>query len=196
MKDEDHQMPHHPTTQVLLDLFAVAGQSNYGKESITQLEHGLQSATLAEAQHGSAALITAALLHDVGHLLHQLPEDAPEQGIDDLHEDLGATWLNQHFGPAVVDPVRLHVAAKRYLCTVEPAYQQSLSGPSLQSFRLQGGPMSSEELAQFESEPHFHDAVRLRRWDDGAKIIGLETPSLEHFAGYIDAVCEGTDSHV
>ena len=84
----------------------------------------------------------AALLHDVGHLLHDLPDDAPDDGIDDVHEQLGDHWLKKFFVPAVCDPVRLHVDAKRYLCAVEPDYLATLSPPSLHSLRLQGGPFT------------------------------------------------------
>jgi predicted HD phosphohydrolase len=146
----------------------------------------LQSAHLAEQAGADSELIAAALLHDVGHLLHDLPEDAPDQGVDDRHEVLGERWLEQHFGGGVVEPVRLHVDAKRYLCTVEPEYRAKLSGPSLQSFLLQGAEMSGEEVRAFESREHFERAVRLRRWDDLAKDPQAMTPGIEHFASHLD----------
>src|SRR5262249_53382602 len=152
-------------------------------------------ATFAEREGATPALITAALIHDVGHLLHELPEDAPDQGIDDRHETLAAAWLAQRFRPAVVAPVAMHVSAKRYLCAVESSYFGQLSQPSVQSLVLQGGPMTAEEVSRFESRPHFQDAVRLRRWDDAAKIVNMVTPNLEHFARYIDqAVEEGLEA--
>jgi phosphonate degradation associated HDIG domain protein len=178
-------MPH-PTTRAVLDLFRVRGTSQYGREAVTQLEHALQAAMFAERDEANAPLIAAALLHDVGHLVHSLPDDAPEQGIDDHHETAAANWLAKRFGPEVVEPVRMHVAAKRYLCTVEPAYRELLSGPSLVSLELQGGLLNETERAAFEASPYCAAAVRLRRWDDAAKVIGLATPPLEHFADYVD----------
>ncbi|MBX9788014.1 MAG: HD domain-containing protein [Pirellulales bacterium] len=176
----------HPTTLAVLELFRRRGNSQYGREAVTQLEHALQAAMFAERDGADASLITAALLHDVGHLLHALPNDAPEQGIDDHHETAAAIWLNKRFGPDVVEPVRLHVAAKRYLCTVEPEYREVLSGPSLVSLELQGGLLSDGEREEFESSVSCAAAVLLRRWDDAAKVVGLATPPLEHFAQYVD----------
>ncbi|MGD9644406.1 MAG: phosphonate degradation HD-domain oxygenase [Pirellulales bacterium] len=176
----------HPTTREALELFHQRGNSQYGREAVTQLQHALQAAMFAERDGADAPLITAALLHDVGHLLHELPDDAPNQGVDDHHETAAGNWLARRFGPEVVEPVRMHVAAKRYLCTVEPAYFDVLSGPSIVSLQLQGGVLSDDERSAFESSPHGAAAVRLRRWDDAAKVVGLPTPSLEHFASYID----------
>jgi 2-aminoethylphosphonate-pyruvate transaminase len=166
-------------------LFETYGGSLYGGEAVTQLEHALQTAMLAESEGADAALIVAALLHDVGHLLHDLPDDAPDAGVDDVHEELAYHWLRGHFGPAVTEPVRLHVDAKRYLCAVEPAYWASLSPVSQQSLELQGGTFTAEETRDFEKRPFFEQGVRLRRWDDQAKVVGLVTPSLNHFLSYI-----------
>ncbi|MCC6508140.1 MAG: metal-dependent phosphohydrolase, partial [Pirellulaceae bacterium] len=112
---------------------------------------------------------------------HALPVDAPESGIDDQHEELAAKWLGDNFPADVVQPVRLHVAAKRFLCATDSLYFQQLSPPSQLSLRLQGGPMSTIEVRQFLENPHYRDAVSLRRWDDEAKIVGLQTPSVEQF---------------
>jgi phosphonate degradation associated HDIG domain protein len=180
----------HTTTTIIIDLFRQRGSSQYGHEAVTQLQHALQAAWLAEKEGAGAELISAALLHDVGHLLHDLPADAPEQGIDDRHEMLGDRWLRGHFGPAVVEPVRLHVDAKRYLCAVEAEYIGTLSEPSIQSLALQGGSMRSEEIAAFETHPHWRQAVRLRRWDDAAKDPSLETPAIEYFATQLDEAVE------
>jgi phosphonate degradation associated HDIG domain protein len=177
---------HNPTTLEILELFQQRGNSQYGQEAISQQEHALQAALMAERAGSSPALIAAALLHDLGHLLHNLPENAPDHGVDDHHEALAARWLQRRFGPEVTDPVRLHVAAKRYLCTVEPEYFQQLSPPSITSLELQGGSMTDDELRNFRAEPHFEAAVMLRRWDDTAKVPGLPTPPIEHFAKYVD----------
>lgn len=181
---------HQPATSAVLALFRQSGGSQYGGEAVSQLEHALQAATQAEADGASPALISAAFLHDIGHLLHDLPDDASEQGVDDQHELLGAWWLESHFLPAVVEPVKLHVAAKRYLCTVDVAYQSRLSGPSITSLKLQGGPMSADEVREFDALPYAADAVRLRRWDEAAKVPRCVTPRIEHFAGHLDATCQ------
>lgn len=175
-------------TAEVLRLFETRGDSEYGGEAVTQREHALQAAMFAEQSGAPPSLIVASLLHDVGHLLHHLPNDAPEQGIDDRHETLGANWLKRRFGPSVVAPVLLHVAAKRYLCAIEPGYNEALSAPSRLSLELQGGPMSAEESSEFARHPHFEHAVSLRRFDDAAKVPKLVTPTLEHFADYIDRV--------
>lgn len=178
---------NHPVTNEVLHLFHQHGGSRYGGEDVSQLEHALQAANFAEQDGAPPTLIAAALLHDVGHLLHDLPADAPEHGIDDEHEAVGGRWLASRFGLEVCEPVRLHVAAKRYLCTVEPAYVGKLSGPSIQSLQLQGGPMSAAEVADFERHPFYAEAVRLRRWDEAAKVTNLVTPYIEHFTTHLDA---------
>ena len=175
-------------SQDLCQLFADRGDSEYGGEAVTQREHALQCALLAEQSAAPTSLIVAALLHDVGHLLHDLPTDAPEQGIDDAHENSGNHFLKKHFGPEVTEPVRLHVAAKRYLCTVDASYYEQLSEPSIVSLELQGGTMSDGEKAEFESSPYWKEALELRRWDDMAKVVDLETPTVEHYAPMIASV--------
>jgi phosphonate degradation associated HDIG domain protein len=166
-------------------LFSRSGDSQYGGEAVSQLEHALQCASLAEQNQASPALITASLLHDIGHLLHDLPADSPDRGIDDHHENSGYHFLRQRFDAEVSEPVRLHVAAKRYLCTVDNSYEDQLSEPSLVSLRLQGGKMSDDELDMFRANPHWEAAVRLRYWDDLAKVVDLPTPSIGHFLRYI-----------
>lgn len=172
----------------LRECFDLGGDSLYGGEAVTQLEHALQAAWLAEQESATDDLVTAALLHDVGHLLHTLPDDAPEKGIDDCHEDLAARALDGLFELPVIEPVRLHVPAKRYLCATDASYQSELSEPSQLSLKLQGGPMSAAEVAEFEASPFFQDAVRLRKWDDLAKIVGLKTPALDHYWGILESV--------
>lgn len=171
----------------VLRLFRDRGDSEYGGEAVTQAEHALQAADLAREQGAESTLVVAALLHDVGHLLHRLPDDAPDQGVDDEHEELGARWLKKRFGPAVIEPVRLHVAAKRYMCTCDPEYFELLSEPSRISLKLQGGPMDANEVTEFEQNPYHEDAVRLRRWDDEAKIVDKVTTPLEGFTDHLRA---------
>lgn len=169
----------------IITLFHDQGDSEYGGEPVTQGEHALQSAHLALAEKASSSLVIASLLHDIGHLLHALPDDAPEQGIDDLHEELGNRFLIKYFIPAVSEPVHLHVAAKRYLCAVEPSYFALLSEPSVLSLQLQGGPMSEEECQKFEANPFYKDAVQLRRYDDMAKIPNLTVQPIEFYAPFL-----------
>lgn len=174
---------------VILDevnrMLTLGSERRYGGEAVSQLEHALQCAALAEAAAKSPELITACLLHDIGHMLRYLNEGAPQKGMDDKHEDLGAKYLSASFGPAVVEAVRLHVNAKRYLCQVDKAYWASLSPISKYSLELQGGIFSEEEAAAFIEQPYAQDAVQLRIWDDQAKIQGLATPDLGHFEKYV-----------
>lgn len=179
-------MKHDQVIQRIKRLFDRKGSSLYGGEAVTQLEHALQAAAMAESSGANAATISAALLHDLGHLLHDLPADAPDAGLDDIHEQLASDWLTKYFGPDVTEPVRMHVAAKRYLCAVDPQYDASLSHPSRQSMHLQGGKFDDAQVCQFEREPFFEQAVQLRRWDDWAKVIGQKTPTLEHFLSYLE----------
>ena len=166
--------------------FERRGQETYG-EGISQLEHAVQCAAFAERDGADAALVTATLLHDIGHLLHDLPADVADSGIDTQHEASGSAWLSRHFGLAVTEPVRMHVAAKRYLATMEPGYFERLSEASVLSLRLQGGPMSAPQAAAFAAEPFFADAIRLRRWDEEGKIIDHHGPALDHFLPRVQA---------
>lgn len=168
-------MTRKPAPEAFVDsifaLFARQGDHHYG-EAVTQLEHALQTALHARSADASDALVAAALLHDIGHLLQKQGEDAADRGVDTRHERIGAAWLAQGFGPSVTEPIRLHVAAKRYLSTREPGYVERLSPASRQSLALQGGPMTGPEADAFEAEPGFHDAVKLRRYDEQGKVEG------------------------
>ena len=177
----------------ILQLFEEKGDSEYGGEAVTQLEHALQCAQLAEQNGGNQSLVVASLLHDIGHLLHELPDDAPDQGIDDAHEKSGYHFLRKYFLDEVCEPVRLHVPAKRYLCTTDPTYFATLSPPSVLSLELQGGQMDSGELEAFRSNPFYEDALKLRRWDDEAKVVGLETPDVNHYAPEMTACLKEQD---
>ena len=173
--------------QDLLRVYSGRATKRYGLSRVSQLQHALQAAAQAERAGEPAALILASLLHDVGHMIHELGEDPAGRGIDDRHEELGADWLARHFGPAVAEPVRLHVPAKRYLCAVESDYFGKLSPDSVRSLELQGGLMSPEEVAAFDRNPHAEAAKRLRRYDEGAKDPDATTPDFEHFLRYAEA---------
>ena len=174
-------------TEFVMRLFKARGDAAYLGEPVSQTEHALQTAWAAEQAGVSDALVAAGLLHDVGHLLHDLPEDCALAGIDDAHEVRGARWLLRHFGPEVAEPVRLHVAAKRFLCATDPTYAGRLSEASRRSLRLQGGPFTPDEAAQFRKHPHAEAALMLRRLDEEAKAPGLHTPGLEHFRPFLEA---------
>jgi gamma-butyrobetaine dioxygenase len=172
----------------IADLLATRGRALYFGEAVTEAEHALQSAALAEAEGAEDILVAAALLHDVGHLLHNHGEDVAERGIDGRHEEIGCGWLKKWFGPDVAEPVRLHVAAKRYLCAVDPSYLARLSAASRHSLELQGGPFSAAEVKAFEQNPHHAAAVRLRRWDDTAKVVGLQVPPFDHYRPRLESL--------
>lgn len=162
------------------NLFDQRGHLAYG-EGVTELQHALQTASLAARDDAPNNLIVAALLHDIGHLLHGLSEDVAEKGIDGHHERIGEKWLEKYFGAEVSQPVRLHVAAKRYQCTVNSDYLARLSPASTKSFVLQGAEMNEDEITAFEKGPFFKDALQLRTWDDRAKDPKIETPLLKHY---------------
>jgi [1-hydroxy-2-(trimethylamino)ethyl]phosphonate dioxygenase len=168
-------------------LLTEKGQKQYGLHDVTQLQHALQSAWLAEQDGADPALIAAALLHDIGHMTHSLGENPAVAGVDDRHEEIGHAFLARWFGPEVTEPVRLHVAAKRYLCAVEPDYFSRLSPDSVLSLKLQGGPMTTDEIAAFRALPQAEAAVRLRRYDEAAKVKDLQTPGPEAFITYVAA---------
>lgn len=174
------------------DIYAVHATGRYGLSAVNQLQHGLQAATLAERNGEPAAMIVAALVHDIGHMVHTLGDNPAADGIDDLHEERGAAWLERHFPPDVVEPVRLHVPAKRYLCAVDATYFGRLSPDSVLSLELQGGPMSRDEVAAFEKLAFADAAVRLRRLDEAAKDPAARTPDLDHFMAYVDRVLAGS----
>src|SRR5215471_15796700 len=147
--------------QELLDIFTGRATKRYGLSAINQL------------------------LHDVGHMIHDLGEDPAGRGIDDVHEERGATWLAERFGAGVSEPVRMHVAAKRYLCAVESDYFGKLSPDSVRSLGLQGGPMSADEVEDFRRNPLHAEAVRLRRYDEAAKDPRASTPDFDHFLRHV-----------
>lgn len=175
----------------LAALFDERGQEEYHGEAVSQLEHALQCGALAVQAGANDETVVAALLHDIGHLLHRHGEDAAERGIDDRHEALGDRYLARCFGPGVCEPVKHHVAAKRYLCATDSSYRATLSSASETSLRLQGGPMSPRECAEFEHQPHFQATIDVRRWDDLAKVPGLEVPGFITYVPRIRRVARG-----
>jgi gamma-butyrobetaine dioxygenase len=169
------------------ELFAGPGARDHMGEPVPIGEHMLQAGALAEAamkgagEAGGRALVAAALLHDIGHLLG---EDVDE----DRHGEAGARWLSQWFGAAVTEPVRLHVPAKRYLCGSDAEYFGLLSAESVRTLALQGGPMTEAEVAAFEALPHAREAVAVRRWDDQAKDPAVTAPGFAYFVPLLAAL--------
>jgi gamma-butyrobetaine dioxygenase len=163
----------------IAELFAGPGARDYLGEAVTIGEHMRQAAALAEAAGAPAPLVAAALLHDVGHLRRE---------SDARHGSGGARWLARWFGAAVTEPVRLHVAAKRYLCAAEPGYLALLSPESVRTLALQGGPMTPEQAAAFEAVPHARDAVAVRRWDDEAKDPAITPPAFASFVPLLESL--------
>lgn len=174
-------------THEILTVFENLGASAYFGEPVSQIEHALQAAHFAQQENAPTNLVVAALLHDIGHLLEEIPEDIAEHGVDAKHQEIGHAWLRKRFGPEVCEPAFLHVAAKRYLCATDPTYLTKLSPASVLSLKLQGGPMSPQEVAEFEGHAFCREAVRLRRWDDMAKVEGAQVPGLSHYLGMIEA---------
>ncbi|HEY3784789.1 MAG TPA: hypothetical protein VGL55_05880 [Steroidobacteraceae bacterium] len=171
----------------VISLYQDRGATAYFGERVSMTEHGLQSAFFAAQADAPPELVLAALLHDIGHLLEAVP-DFEQWTADAHHEELGSRWLTRHFGAGVTEPIRLHVAAKRYLCATDADYATLLSPASVVTLRLQGGPMSRADIAQFESQPAFRNAVRIRRWDDQGKVAGLKTPGLVDYRDLIESL--------
>ena len=172
------------------DIFDRRGAESYLGEQVTMSEHMLQCAHLAEEAGAGDDLVAAALLHDIGHYTNEFPEDALEQGIDNHHDEAGAAILAPFFPEVVTECVRHHVAAKRYLCATDPDYFGKLSPASVHTLKLQGGPMSAEEVAAFRTNRHLEAILQVRIWDEGAKAPGLATPPFEHYAPLLERVVQ------
>lgn len=158
----------------ILNLFAHRGAQEYMGEAVTMSQHMEQSAACAVADGAPDSLVVAALLHDIGHFIGEHPIEALENGIDNVHEEAGARYLEPFFPASITEPIRLHVAAKRYLSATDKDYFGELSDASVNSLKVQGGPMSPAEVERFEANPYHKQAVKLRLYDDDGKIAGLE----------------------
>jgi phosphonate degradation associated HDIG domain protein len=183
-----------PTPQTIVpfiaDILTRRGAESYLGEAVTMQEHMLQSAYFAEQEGAGDALIAAALLHDIGHYTGEFGDDYIEAGIDNLHEEAGARVLEGFFPPLVIACVRLHVPAKRYLCATDPDYFGKLSPASVKTLALQGGPMRPKEVAVFEREPFFREAIRVRLWDEAGKVPGMATPGFDHYVPVLERVVQ------
>jgi phosphonate degradation associated HDIG domain protein len=173
-------------TDEILAIFRKHGSSAYFGESVSMTEHALQAAYFARTAGAPPALIVAALLHDIGHLVDDVPSDIADWTVDAHHEQVGSRWLAKRFRPEVSEPVRLHVPAKRYLLATDDEYFAKLSPASVITLKLQGGPMAAHAVAQFETERFYKEAVRVRQWDDQGKVAGLKTPELGDYGALIE----------
>lgn len=169
-------------------LFEQYGGIAYSGEPVTQLQHALQSGVLAEEAGANDELVAAAFLHDLGHLLNLQGATPTERGIDDLHQYFALPFLRAVLPDAVLEPIRLHVDAKRCLCAIDDAYFDQLSADSVRSLQLQGGIFSRDEAEAFLEKPYAQDALRLRKWDDRAKEENRATPDIEHYLAVVERV--------
>ena len=172
----------------ILAIYGRRGSEAYFGENVSTAEHCLQAAYFAQIAGAPPGLVVAALLHDIGHLVEEVPQDIADWTVDAHHEEIGGHWLARRFRPEVSEPVRLHVPAKRYLLATDAKYFAKLSPASVITLKLQGGPMAAHEVAQFETEAYYKEAVRVRRWDDQGKVAGLKTPSLGDYRALIESL--------
>ena len=171
-------------------IFERRGAGAYFGEQVSMTEHALQAAYFARQESAPPTLVLAALLHDIGDLLEDVPDHLADWTADARHEEIGAGWLARRFPADVFEPVRLHVPAKRYLCATDPTYFAMLSQASVVTLKLQGGPMGPGELLQFETERFYKEAIQVRRWDDQGKVAGLKTPGLAEYRGLIEELAQ------
>ena len=174
----------------IADIFERRGAESYLGEAVTMAQHMLQGAKLAEDAGAPDELIAAALLHDIGHYTNEFGPDAAALGRDNEHEDAGAAVIAPFFPSVVTDCVRAHVAAKRYLCAVDEAYFAKLSPASVETLKLQGGPMTPGEVAAFRRGENLDAIVQVRLWDDQGKDPAMETPPFAHYAPILQRVVD------
>jgi phosphonate degradation associated HDIG domain protein len=178
----------------IIGIFARRGSGEYFGERVSMIEHALQAAHFARIAKAPPPLIAAALLHDIGHLVVDVPSDLADWTEDAHHEEVGHRWLATRFGAEVSEPVRLHVPAKRYLLATDRGYFAKLSPASVVTLRLQGGPMRPDEVTRFEAEPFYREAVRVRLWDDQGKVPGLATPALADYRELLETLASPAGS--
>ncbi len=181
-------LDRHSFVEFILDLFARRGSEAYMGEPVNMAQHMEQTAACAVADGASDELVIAALLHDIGHFVGDCPIDALETGVDNLHQLAGAKFLEAYYPASVTGPIRLHVAAKKYLCALEGQYFAHLSAASVQSLQVQGGPMTETEIEAFESSPYHQAAVQLRRYDDDGKVAGLDIKPVQGYQNMLQSL--------
>jgi [1-hydroxy-2-(trimethylamino)ethyl]phosphonate dioxygenase len=179
----------------LAKIFERRGAEEYLGEPVTIAEHMLQGAKLAEDDGAEDALVAAALLHDIGHFTSEFGTYSPDDIEDKHHDEAGAEVLAPFFPPVVTECVRLHVAAKRFLCATDPSYFSKLSSASVHTLSLQGGPMSDAEVAAFRKNPFHDEAVRVRLWDEGGKVPGMKTRPFGEYEPLLQRVVDAHLGH-
>ena len=155
-------------------------KSLYIGEKVTITEHMIQTAMLAEKNNCSSSLICSSLLHDYGHFILENPDDLVGKRKDGRHEDVGYEFLKKYFVKNVVEPIKYHVKAKKYLAR-DAKYYRILSEASKVSLKLQGGIMDDKEAKEFEGNEFFEDSIKLRKFDEAAKSDGLKIKSIEEY---------------
>ncbi len=183
IKINSHNIVNH-----IEDIFNRRGAESYLGEDVTMVQHMLQAAQCAEQSGADGSLIVAALLHDIGHYQNEIPETALAKGKNNFHEEAGANFLEDYFPLSVVEPIRQHVAAKRYLCAVKSDYFERLSQASIHTLNLQGGPMNKEEVKEFEKNDYLEECINLRYWDEDAKDLERDCPSFSSYRALIESL--------
>ena len=178
----------HDIVNYIEDIFDRRGAESYLGEDVTMSQHMLQAAHCAEKSGADGSLIVAALLHDIGHYKNEIPETSLAKGIDNYHEEAGANFLEDYFPLSVVEPIRQHVAAKRYLCAVKSDYFERLSAASIHTLNLQGGAMNEEEVKEFEKNVYLEQCINLRYWDEDAKDPERVHPAFSYYRSLVESL--------
>ena len=174
--------------ELIEDIFLRRGAESYLGEQVTMAQHMLQAAQCAEEAGADITQIVAALLHDIGHYKNEIPESSLAKGVNNFHEEAGANFLEEYFPASVVEPIRQHVEAKRYLCAVRPEYFMRLSPASINTLNLQGGPMNEKEIREFEKNDYLEQCVNLRYWDEKAKDPERKCASFSYYRPLIESL--------
>jgi len=174
----------------IADVFERRGIESYLGEKVSMAQHMLQAAQEAEISQADPELIVAALLHDIGHFSNEISDKLLMEGTNNYHAEAGANFLADYFPPSVTEPIRQHVAAKRYLCATDPQYLSRLSGASVYTLKVQGGPMNPDEVAEFEKSPYLDNCIRVRVWDDAGKDPDKSHPDFSHYRDLVQSLVQ------
>ena len=174
----------------IADVFERRGAESYLGEKVSMAQHMLQAAQQAERSQADPELIVAALLHDIGHFSNEIPDNVLMKGSNNYHEEAGANFLADYFPLSVTEPIRQHVAAKRYLCATDPEYLSRLSEASVYTLKVQGGPMNPDEVAEFEKSPYLDSCIKVRVWDDAGKDPDKSHPDFSHYRKVVQSLVQ------